>query len=125
VDPRIKAKASEFVSAPKIRRYWFQPEQDSITSIIKKYGGSEMLFSYGALSTATHGYHFGIGLFRDDSDMMTIDPMPNPARTKGAVLYSCRQLLELINIRDTYEDLGVGSEYDRRIEEIISFKEKD
>ena len=121
-DDGIRQKAKDFINAPKLCRYWFQPEEKNISAIFEKYGGSEMRFAYEVLSTATHGYHIGMGLFADDSDQMTVNPMANPKKTRDAILYSSRHLLELINIRNTYEGLGLDSLYDRLIEKLISFK---
>jgi hypothetical protein len=122
--PKAKDLVTEFIGAKKLPRYWFCPEEANITSIIEKYGGSEMKFAYKSLSTSTHGYHFGIGLFKDDSDVVAINPTDNPERTKSALLFSCRHLLELNYIRNQYEGLGFQSKYDELLGKIISFKPK-
>jgi len=122
MNSEVKRKAEEFVSGEETFRRWFKPEEESITSIIKKYGGEETPFAYGALSTATHGYHFGMGLFKDNSDIITIDPMENPEKSKLAIIFSSRHLLEHLLIRNQYETLGLESEYSRLLDKILSFK---
>jgi hypothetical protein len=123
-DSEVKRRAEEFVDGKEIFNRWFMKEEKSITSIVKKYGGEEMLFVYGALSTATHGYHFGMGLFKDNSDIVTINPMENPERSKAAILFSSRHLLEHLHIRNQYETLGLESEYSSLLDKILSFKKE-
>lgn len=123
-DREAKTKAEEFVYGERTYKRWYKPEEDSITSIVEKYGGKEMLFVYGALSAATHGYHFGMGLFKDDSDIITIDPMENPERSKSAIIYSSRHLLDHLDIRNQYEKLGLDAEYSTLLDVIMSFKKE-
>lgn len=121
-DDDIKRRAEEFVYGEKTYNRWFKPEKKFITSIIKEYGGEEMLFVYGALSAATHGNHFGMGLFKDNSDIITIDPMENPERSKSAILFSSRHLLDHLQLRNNYETLGLESEYSRLLDRILSLR---
>jgi len=122
-DNEVKAKAETYVTADRIPNRWYKPEHNSITSIIADYGGDEMSLVYGILSTAVHGYHFGMGMFKDNSDIITINPEENPIRSKLAIILSSRHLLEHFYIRDQNEKLGFGAEYKRLQEKILSFKE--
>lgn len=124
-DSEIKRRAEEFVYGKKSFNRWFKPEKKFITSIIEEYSGEEMLFVYGALSATTHGYHFGMGFFKDNSDIVTIDPLENPKRSKGAILSSSRHLLEHLYLRNQNETLGLESEYSRLRDKILSFKKEE
>jgi len=123
-DVEIRTKAETYVNTDPVPNRWYKPEFKSISAIIAKYGGDDMSFIYAALSTAVHGYHFGMGLFKDNSDAITINPEENPTRSKSAILLSCRHLLEHLYIRDQNEELGFGEEYKRLLAMILSFKEE-
>jgi len=124
-NPKAIEKAKQFVSEKRPKIFWFQPEEDGVSVIINKYGDSELKFTYQTLSMSTHAGHFGLLLFKDNSDDIDINPCSNPDKTKGVILFSCRFLLELINIRNNYEGLGLDSDYSRLIKKIFSFKQEE
>lgn len=124
-NPRAIEKAKQFISEKRPKIFWFKPEEDGVSAIINKYGDSELKFTYQSLSMSTHAGHFGLFFFKDDSDDIDINPCENPEKTKGAILFSCRYLLELIYIRNAYENLGFDSDYSKLIEKILAFKPKD
>ena len=69
-----------------------------------------------------HAGHLGLFLFKDDSDDIDINPCENPKMSKSALIMSCRLLVELLNIRNSYERLGCDSEYNGFQERIRKFK---
>ena len=121
-NPKAIEKAKQFVSEKRLEIFWFKPEEDGVSAIINKYGNSELKFTYQSLSMSTHAGHFGLFLFKDNSDDIDINPCENPEKTEGAILFSCKYLLELIYIRNAYEKLGFDSEYKRLIEKVFKFK---
>lgn len=124
-NPKAVGKAKQFINERRLPTFWFQPEERGIRSIMRNYGDSEIQFTYESLSMSSHAGHFGLFFFKDDSDDIDINPCENPEKTKGAILFSCRYLLELIYIRNAYESLGFDSEYSKLIEKILAFKPKD
>lgn len=119
-----KEKAKIFVSEKNPSIYWFKPEESGISSIINKYAGEDSKFIYKILSTAVHAGHFGLFLFRDDSDVIDINPSDNPKKANIAIMMTCRYLLELLNIRNVSEGLGFDSEYNKFLRRILSFENK-
>jgi hypothetical protein len=123
-DETIKRKATQYINLNKINVFWFNPEEKGVSTIINNYGDSELKFTYGALSMSAHAGHLGMFLFKNNSDDIDINPTENPRKTKGALVASCRWLLELLRIRNVYEELGFDSEYKQFLERILA-TEKD
>jgi len=118
----LQDKANDYVNSNRLDNFWFKPDENGIGSIIKKYGGKEIRFVYGTLSMPVHASHLGLFLFKDDSDDIDINPCENPKMSKSALIMSCRLLVELLNIRNSYERLGFDSEYDKFKKRILKFK---
>ncbi|MBW2006102.1 MAG: hypothetical protein JRI72_16170, partial [Deltaproteobacteria bacterium] len=104
-----KEKAERSVQEGNVGIFWFKPEENNYSSIIRNYGSDELKFLWGGLSMAVHAAHLGLFLFKDDPDDIDINPCENPIKTKGALIMSCRLLLELLNIENEYENLGFNS----------------
>lgn len=121
-DSTAKEKAERFVSRDKLKTFWFQQKKETVSKIIELYGSAELRENYGFLSMSVHAGHFGMFLFKDDPDDIDINPCENPRNTIAAILYSSRMLLELLMIRNTYEELGLDSEYERLYERIMSHR---
>jgi len=116
------AKAEEFISWDRIPIFWFQPEKNSVTSIINEYGGEEMKFIYKILSSSVHAGHFGMFLFREDSDDININPAENPKKAEFVLMASNRYLLEFYNIRNQTEGLEFDEEYQDFLDRILSLE---
>lgn len=118
----VKKKAIEFIEKGKIGAYWFNPEEKSPGVIVEHYGGNELKFQYHSFSMSVHGSHLGIFLFKDNPDEIDINPCENPRSTRNAIIISCRHLLELINIRNEYEQLGFDLAYKTLQAKVLAFK---
>ena len=119
-----KELAKRYVEEGNIKTFWFKPEEQNISEIISCYGSNELKFVYGALSKPVHASHIGMFLFKDDPNDIDINPCENPKKTPFAIISSCRLILELLNIRDEYEDLGFDSEYNGFLKRILEFENK-
>lgn len=121
-DLTAKEKANRFVAEGNVNRFWFKPEEAGVSNIIEDYGSRNLIGLYGDLSMSVHAGHLGLFLFKDDPDDIEINPCENPRGTKLVIPLSCRLLLELLLIRNSYEKLGLDSEYERLYERLMSFK---
>ena len=121
-NPTAKKKAERFVRKGEVRIFWFTKEENSYSDIIRKYGNEVIKSAWGELSKAVHAAHFGLFFFKDNPDDINIDPEENPNKTKLSLIISCRLLLELLNIRNEYEDLGFDSEYNQFMKKILAFE---
>jgi len=119
-----KKTAEEYIKQEQSYIFWFKPEENSVSSIISDYGSSELKDVYGFLSWSVHATHFGLFAFKDNPDDIDINPCENPNKTKLAIVFSCRLLLELLRIRYVYEGLRFSSEYDRFMERIFAFEKE-
>jgi hypothetical protein len=119
-----KEKAVKFVENDKLEIFWFRPDESGVSSIIKKHGSDGLTLIYRSFSKSIHASHIGMFLLKDDPDNIEINPCENPVKTNLAIIISCRLLLELINIRINYEDLGFDTEYKGFLERILAFENK-
>jgi len=119
-----KKATEDFIKAEQLGIFWFRPEENNIISIVSKYGSDELKFVYGILSWSVHAMHLGLFAFKDDPDDVDINPCENPNKTKLAIVFSCRLLLEFLRIRCEYEGLRFGSKYNRLIERIFAFEKE-
>lgn len=95
----------------KDRAYWFGEEWRSPAQIVNKFGGPSMADLYSRLSSAAHGGFFGMRLFRDEPDAISINPqLPPGDKAAGIVLISSRLLVDLVGFRDSVEGLGLTAE---------------
>ena len=98
----------------------FRAEEKGVSSIINNYGSEERKFVYEAYSMSAHAGHLGMFMLKDDPDDISINPSDNPRNTKIALIESCRWFLELLYIRNVYEELGFDSEYSKLSERILA-----
>lgn len=119
IDPESRRKAEELISSilqgAKISTYWFQPEKNKLRDCMLGVADAGMreglLSSYKSLSTAIHGTHFGMALFRDNLNDCDINPSDNPQRAFGALLISSKLLIEFLAVRCRNEKLKLESDY--------------
>lgn len=119
IDPESRRKAEGLISSvlqgAKIRTYWFQPEKGTLNDCIRDAADAGMkdglLSSYKSLSTATHGTHFGMALFKDNLNDCDINPSDNPQRAYVALLMSSKLLIEFLAVRCRNEKLELDSDY--------------
>jgi len=95
--------------------FWFQPELNRLGDCIEAVADEEMKeglrFVYKALSMSVHGTHMGMVMFKDDPNDLSINPSENPQRTIGALLISCKLLLEFLRCRCDFERLDLESRF--------------
>lgn len=123
-DETVKQKARHYIDSNRINIFWFRPEERAVSAIINNYGSDELKFVYGTFSMSAHAGHLGTLLFKDNPDDIDINPTENPRKTKIVLIASCRWLLELLRIRNVYEELGFDSEYNEFLGRILA-TEKD
>ena len=123
-NPSVKNKAIEFINKGKIGAYWFNPEEKSPGAVVEHYGSHELKFQYHSFSMSVHGTHLGLFLFKDNPDEIDTNPCENPRSTKNAIIISSRHLLELINIRNEYEQLGFDLAYKSLQAKVLAFKDE-
>lgn len=116
-----KEKAREFFNEGRQGIYWFKPEENNISSIIRNYGSEGFKDLYEVLSWSVHATYFGLFQYKDNPDDTDIKPFENPIKTKLATAYSCLLLLEFLRIRYEYEGLGFDSDYDELFKRIFVF----
>ena len=120
LDEMVRENAKRYIESDRIDIFWFKPEEAGVSKIINNYGNTELNFLYGALSMSAHAGHLGMFLFKDDPDEIVINPSDNPEKEKTSLIASCRLLLELLLIRNDYEDLGFDSSNDSFMERILA-----
>ena len=103
-------RASELLKNNCRKNYWFQPEFESPTDVLKKTKG-DMPFLYRVFSGSTHGGVVGLGFLDDDPDVANINPREHPRKTPGAIVASSRLALEITFLRDGAENTGYTSLY--------------
>jgi hypothetical protein len=106
---RLRADAIRVVK-DKDRPYWFAPEWQNPSALIRQHGGAELEWTYMQMSGAAHGTFLGLRLYREDPDQIDINPEPKGPRGLLLDLSSCRSLLEILTIRDSVEVLSMRSE---------------
>jgi len=119
-DEAAKQKATQFMEKDRIKVFWFRPEENGVSAIIKKYGSVELKHVYSTLSMSTHAGHLGMVLFQDNPDEITIEPSHNPVKELLSLVMSCRLVLELLEIRNNYEGLGFEVDYQDFLYRIIA-----
>lgn len=100
-------------------QYWYQPEYESPTVILKT-ASSDLKFVYAkVLSSAVHGGHVGLGFFDDDPDDFDINPTHHPRRTQLAIVMSSRTILDVTLLRGQFEGTGYKEVYDKILGELF------
>jgi len=118
----LQDKANDYIKSNRIDYFWFKPEEKGISSIINDYGSNSLKSVYGTFSSSIHAGHLGLFFLKDDPDDININPCENPIKSKFALVTSCRLLLELLDIRNSFEGLGYYSEYEKFLKRILKFK---
>lgn len=107
--PQQRSEAAQ-VLRERDRQYWFNPEFKSPADVIDRFAVPGLRWVYLQLSGTAHGSFFGMRLFRENPDAISINPEPPGRRALALDLLGCRLLLELLLIRDTVERLGMATE---------------
>ncbi len=100
------------------RPYWFAPEWSTPAAVIEAFGRDDLRWTYMQASAAAHGTIIGMRLFSDDPDRIDINPRPLGPRGFSLDLASCRWLVEIVRIRDTFEGLDLSTEIDTLVSRI-------
>lgn len=110
--PGDRADAIEAMK-DKERPYWFNPEWKSPSDVVALLGTEELelQWSYRQLSAAAHGSFFGMRLFSDRQNEISVNPGLPPGKTAHRVaLISARFLVELTALRDQHEKLEMAQD---------------
>ena len=114
-------KARRFIFNESLSSYWYAPDyyrrpQEAADKLLPP----EMARYYGALSSAAHGGFFGLGLFRDQPDLIHPNPRNDPRAQALALCTSTRLVLETAHSRDQFELGGKLSTVYRSLVERLS-----
>jgi hypothetical protein len=114
-------KARRFIFKERVSGYWYAPEyyhrpQEAADKLLPP----EMARYYATLSSAAHGGFFGLGLFRDQPDLIHPNPRNDPRAQSLALCTSIRLVLETAHARDQFELDGQLSTVYRRLIERLS-----
>ena len=124
-DKGVKQKAVQYIESGRLFKFWFFPQEKSVSKIINKYGRDYLKkFAYEGLSISTHAGYLGLSLFKDNPDDITKNPIENPIKTKYSLSMSCHLLLDLLSIRNDYEKLGYDFEYNQFLKRLLAFNNK-
>lgn len=114
----------EFLKQKQEKTWWFKPEYKNTEDILLQWsGGKDWYNSFKVLSKSTHSAYVGLGLFKDKSDHVDINPRADFQSAKEAIVLSSRLLTEICHMRDTFEKLDCDSECNGLIKEIIALKD--
>jgi hypothetical protein len=118
-----QAKVEDHIATKKAGGpYWFSYEYRSPSEVIKAIMNPEIRKSYGFLSGAAHGGHVTSNLFLDEPDTAGIDPRKNPKSAALAIIYSCRFLLEICQVRVHHEQPEGQGAIDDLMQEFMSME---
>jgi hypothetical protein len=120
LDAADRPAAFKYLRA-KERPYWFADEWPRPSDIIEAFGSEHLQWAYRQYSAAAHGGFFGLRMFRDrpfDSDIRPRLPVGRNAATVS--LQSSRLLIELIEARDYWENVGFRQSICPNIRELFS-----
>ncbi len=104
------ARADQFISNYKPQIYWYKPEYDSPSEILKT-ASTDLRSMYRLLSSPVHGGFIGIELFNDNPGNLDVNPHEHPVKTRLAIAGSSRILLEISFMRDQCEGTGLSDIY--------------
>ena len=96
----------------KDRPYWFCPEFPSPTAVLKAFAPPGMDWTYLQLSGTAHGTFFGLRLYREEPDLISINPDVVGRRATILDLSSSHLLVQLLRIRNVAEELGLDGQID-------------
>lgn len=102
--PEDQAKARRFVFNDRLPGYWYAPDYFRRPhEAAEKLFPKEMALSYATLSSAAHGGLFGLGVFRDQPDIVHPNVRDDPRAQTLALCTSIRIVLEQAHARDQFE----------------------
>lgn len=107
--PKDQQLAHDYLQAPRAGHFWYSDEFAGPTVIIRRYAISEVLDLYRLLSIATHAGFLGMRIFRDDPDLLDVNPRQDARAMGFALISSSRVLTEGTRARavfDTVQDGG-------------------
>lgn len=114
----------EFLKQKQEKTWWFKPEYKNTEDILSQWSsGKDWYNSFKVLSKSTHSAYVGLGLFKDKSDHVDINPRADFQSAKEAIVLSSRLLTEICHLRDTFEKLDCDSKCNELIEEIVALKD--
>jgi hypothetical protein len=106
LDPVDRPAALKYLRS-KERAYWFADEWSSPSKIVDEFGSEHMRWEYQQYSAAAHGGFFALRTVRDrpfDADINARLPIGRSAAVVS--LESARALIELVCLRDQWENSG-------------------
>lgn len=107
LDTTDRIAAIEFLR-DKERAYWFGSEWKTPNDIVMAFGSKDTQWAYRQFSAAAHGGFLGTRVFRDHPFAMDINSRLPSGRNSAVVsLRSSRILIELVCLRDEWEQVGL------------------
>jgi hypothetical protein len=106
--PEDQRLAHDYLQAPRAGHFWYSDEFAGPTVIIRRYAISEVLDLYGLLSIAAHAGFLGMRIFRDDPDLLDVNPRQDARATGFALISSSRVLAEGTRARAVFEMVQDG-----------------
>ncbi len=100
--------ARDHLRAPRAGHFWYSDEFAGPTVIIKTYAIDEVLKLYRILSMAAHASFLGMRMFRDNPDLLDVNPRKDLRATGFSIVSSSRLLAEAIRPRAVFERLRDG-----------------
>lgn len=106
--PEDQRLAHGYLQAPRAGHVWYSGEFAGPTVIVRRYAISEVLDLYRLLSTAAHAGFLGMRMFRDDPDLLDVNPRQDARAIGFVLLLSSRVLAEGTRARAAFETVQDG-----------------
>lgn len=116
-----QSEAKEFIKKSKPTAYWYSPEFQRPSDVLKK-ASVPLASMYSMFSGPAHGgFSFQV-FFNDHSSVQDINPREHLQWSRRAIEASSRFLLEIGHARCVWDDLGHEEEYEKLQQRIIALK---
>lgn len=89
-----RESARSYLRAPRVGHFWYGGEFAGPTAILRRYAVGEVLDLYRLLSIAAHAGFLGMRMFRDNPDLLDVNPREDLRATGFALVGSSRLLSE-------------------------------